>query len=245
MVYQSITNATIKSIQKLHEKKYRDLENRFLVEGEHLVREAFQNHSLEKILLLEGQENPTSLSPLYVTEKVMRFLTKLESYPSMIGVCHKLEPKQQEPSRILALDGIQDPGNLGTIIRSAVAFHVDMIILSTDTVDLYNPKVIRASQGMIFHVSIKRENLEESIPLLKAQGYPIYGTDVKGGIDVKTVKTPSKLVFIMGNEGQGMKDNLKSYCNNMLYIKMNKMCESLNVSIATAILLYELDSRSH
>ena len=141
--------------------------------------------------------------------------------------------------RILILDGIQDPGNLGTIIRSSVAFNIDSIVLSKDSVDLYNSKVIRATQGMIFNINIIQKDLLEFIPLLK--DYKIYGTKVNGGKSLKNVEKVKKFAIIMGNEGQGVKKDILDMCSDYIYIDMNKSCESLNVGVATSIILYELD----
>ena len=142
----------------------------------------------------------------------------------------------------MILEDIQDPGNLGTIIRSSVAFNVDTLVLSSNTVDLYNPKVIRATQGMIFKLNIIIENnLEELIKNLKQNNYTIYTTNVKNGNSLKTIEKKDKLAIIMGNEGNGVSDKLNLLADEYLYIDMNKNCESLNVAVATSIILYELD----
>ena len=143
----------------------------------------------------------------------------------------------------LILDNIQDPGNLGTIIRSAVAFNFDTIILSNDSVDVYNSKVIRASQGLLFNVNIKIGDLTEIIPELKNNGYQIYGTKVTNGNDVKSIAKNSLFAIIMGNEGNGMSDAVSKLCDSFVYINMNDKCESLNVGVAASILMYELGSK--
>ena len=145
--------------------------------------------------------------------------------------------------KILLLDGIQDPGNLGTIIRSAVAFNVDTICLSPDTVDIYNPKVLRSTQGMIFHTNIIIKSLKEIISMLKEREIPIYGTRVDYGIDVSTLreKDRKKYALVMGNEGNGVSEEILDMCDEYIYISMNPDVESLNVGVATSIILYELD----
>ena len=145
-------------------------------------------------------------------------------------------------NKLLLLDEIQDPGNLGTIIRSSVAFNVDTIILSENTVDLYNPKVIRATQGILFYINIISMNSLEAIRELKMLNIPIYGTDVDSGVDARTLRDSDKQSFalVMGNEGNGVRDIVKEQCDKNLYISMNSNVESLNVAIATSILLYEL-----
>ena len=136
---------------------------------------------------------------------------------------------------------MQDPGNLGTIIRSSVAFNVDTIVLSDTCVDLYNSKVVRATQGMLFSVNIIKRDLKKLIPTLK--GYKIYGTKVDGGKSLKSIEKVKKFAIIMGSEGQGVRSDILDMCSDYIYINMNKSCESLNVAVATSIILYELDSR--
>ena len=140
------------------------------------------------------------------------------------------------------LDDIQDPGNLGTIIRSALAFGVTTIVLSEETVDLYNPKVLRATQGMIFHTNIIVRNVYDWVRMIKASDFKVYGTCVDGGVDVKSLipDDKEKFVLIVGNEGNGVKRRILDLCDENLYIKMNADVESLNVAVATSILLYEL-----
>ena len=145
--------------------------------------------------------------------------------------------------KALILDRIQDPGNLGTIIRSAVAFNIDTIICSFDTVDVYNPKVVRASQGMMFHIPILFKNTEKTIQELKKQDYKIIGTKVTNGHDVRTSSIYSHFALVIGNEGQGISKNIDDLCDEYLYIKMNENCESLNASVAASILLYEINNK--
>ena len=155
-------------------------------------------------------------------------------------MCKKVEEKEIG-NKVLVLDDIQDPGNFGTIIRSAVAFNIDTIVVSNNTVDLYNSKVIRASQGMLFNINIIRRDLNVFVPELKKEGYQIYATKVNGGKSLKTIEKMEKFAIIMGNEGAGVSDNLMNLANEYLYIDMNSNCESLNVAVATSIILYELD----
>ena len=145
--------------------------------------------------------------------------------------------------KVLILDRIQDPGNLGTIIRSAVAFNIDTIICSPDTVDFYNPKVVRASQGMMFHIPIIIKNTNEVIRNLKNNDYKIVGTKVTNGKDVREASIYSHFALIIGNEGQGISRDIEELCDEYLYIKMNENCESLNASVAASILLYEINNK--
>lgn len=240
MVITSLNNEHIKEINKLKEKKYRDLTNTFLIEGEHLVQEALKKNLIKELIILEGENfYCPNVVNTYVNKDVMKKLSSMDSYPSVIGICNK---KQEEKigNKILILDDIQDPGNLGTMIRSSVAFNIDTIILSPKTVDLYNPKVIRSTQGMLFHINIVVKELEDIITTLKKDNYKIYGTKVDNGTDVKNIVPTDKYALIIGNEGNGMSEIVSDLCDEYLYIKMNDSVESLNAGVAASILLYEL-----
>ena len=155
----------------------------------------------------------------------------------------KKEEREEIGEKVLILDRIQDPGNLGTIIRSAVAFNIDTIICSPDTVDFYNPKVVRASQGMMFHLPILVLDTEKTIQELKKKDYKIIGTKVTNGEDVRNAAIYSHFALVIGNEGQGISEIIEKLCDQFLYIKMNGNCESLNASVAASILLYEISNK--
>ncbi len=240
MLITSLTNQKIKKYLKLKVKKYRDLEHMFLIEGDHLVKEALKENLLVDLLVLDGTNVDYDFPYTYVTENIMKKLSEMESIPKVIGVLKYLNEKDIKGNKVLLLDDIQDPGNLGTIIRSSLAFGVSDIVLNTNSVDIYNSKVIRSSQGMIFKINILRRELKSVINDLKNKDYEILGTSVIKGSDVRLIK-PLKFALIMGNEGQGVKQELLDLCDKNLYINMNKNCESLNVGVATSILLYELN----
>ena len=206
-----------------------------------LINETYKNGYLKTLLIEKGKVLPLDVETYYVTKDILKKITTLDNPPTMIGICEKLKEKELG-DKILVLDEIQDPGNLGTIIRSACAFNIDTIILSEDSADLYNPKVVRATQGMLFNVNIIVKDLSTFIPLLKMDGYKIYGTAVDGGVNVKNLECYSKYSIIMGNEGNGISDNIKKLCDKLIYISMNEKCESLNVGVATSIILYELNN---
>ena len=237
MRYSSIENKKIKELKKLHAKKYRDETGLFLVEGAHLIEEANNKGYLKELLLEEGFNYNIDVETNFISKSVLDYLSTLDTPTKMIGVCHK-KNNEIKGNKILILDEIQDPGNLGTIIRSAVAFNIDTIILGKGCADEYSPKVIRGSQGMIFKVNIVHKNLEEIIPFLKKNDYKILGTKVSGGKELKNVSKEEKFAIIMGNEGNGVREELLDLCDEYIYIKMNEECESLNVAIATSIILY-------
>lgn len=239
MIITSLNNPTIKEISKLKNKKYRDLTNTYLAEGEHLVEEAYKNNILTKIILLEDTICNYDIEKIYVTKEVMKKLTELDTPNKIIGILKKNTPLPIG-NKILILDNIQDPGNLGTIIRSSVAFDIDTIVLSPNTVDIYNPKVIRSTQGMIFYTNIITLELKEFINEIKTKNYTIFGTNVRNGKNIKEITLPEKFALVLGNEGQGVSKEIESLCDDNIYIKMSSKCESLNVSVATSILLYEV-----
>ena len=229
---ESVNNERIKRFSKLQNKKYRDLEGFFIVEGEHLVEEAKKKNLLVEVFFFFVSDGTI------VSEAVMRKLSGLKSVPKVLGIAKKPENTQIK-GNILMLDGIQDPGNLGTIIRSAVAFNIDTIVASLDTVDVYNTKTLRSSEGMIFNINYVTADLENIIKNLK--DYNVYVTNVLNGESLDDIETKGNYALIVGNEGSGVRKNIQELATNTLYIPMNDKCESLNVAIATSIILYELN----
>ncbi|MGN0966458.1 MAG: TrmH family RNA methyltransferase [Candidatus Coprovivens sp.] len=238
-VITSLDNKRIKNYSKLLNKKYRDEEGLFLVEGEHLVIEASKAGCLIEVIKCEDYEMDFDVTTTLVTYDVIKKLSNTLNPQKVVGVCKKLSDKEIG-NKVLLLEDIQDPGNLGTIIRSSVAFGVDTVVLSNNTVDLYNDKVLRSSEGMIFHIDIVKRDVYELVDLLHAKGYKVYGTKVDGGTDLKNVTVSDKCVIVMGNEGNGVSSKLLDKCDEYIYINMKGTCESLNVGVATSIILYEL-----
>ena len=236
----SVNNERIIKYSKLLNKKYRDEEGLFLVSTDHLVKEAIKRDLVVEIFLLENMKNIYG-NVTYVTENVIRKLTNLKTIPNVVAVVRK--PLVSEINgNVIMLDSLQDPGNVGTIIRSAVAFNIDTIILGDNTVDIYNEKVLRASEGMIFNINIIKKNIVDSIYELKTKGYSIIGTKVDDGVNIKEINT-KKYALLVGNEGSGVSNSLLDLCDTNIYINMNKNCESLNVGVATSIIIYELNNK--
>ncbi len=242
MLITSLDNERIKGYIKLKDRKYRKKTNTFIVEGRHLVLEAYKKNIIKELILEKDSVLPLDLPTVYVTYEIINKISEMDSPSDVMALC-EIKESTVVGDKILLLDGIQDPGNLGTIIRSAKAFNVDTIVLSPDTVDLYNPKVIRATQGMLFHINIVTSSLEDIIKKLKEKEIPIYGTRVDYGMDVGCLKEKDKkrYALIMGNEGNGVREKILDMCDEYLYIDMNEEVESLNVGVATSIILYELN----
>lgn len=241
MLITSVNNDKIKELVKLKDKKYRDMNNVFFVEGKDLCDSAYEHGLLRELYILEGYDNIYDGIPYtYVNLEVMKKISDLGSVSEYYGVCSKMV-EGDIGNRILILDDIQDPGNLGTIIRSAVAFNFDTIVLSHGTVDLYNPKVVRSTKGMLF----KTNTIVRDIPsfLMNLDGYTIYGTDVVNGVNIKDEKIPGKVAIVIGNEGKGISKDVRNLCHKFIYIKMNDECESLNAGVSASIIMYEVDNK--
>ena len=237
MQIESVNNPKIKNLIKLKEKKYRDLTNTFIVEGDHLVREALKKELVIEIYSLSDEDY--GVPSFKITEAVMKKITSQVSISPIIALCKKMG---EEPIKgpVLILDGIQDPGNLGTIIRSAVAFSMPNIIISDNSVDLYNPKVIRSTEGMLFHVNAIRKNLSEYLPTLN-KDYQIIGTDVRMGVNIRNLSLNSNYGIVIGSEGSGMGVS-KDFCDTFIKIPMSDKCESLNAGVSASIIMYECDN---
>lgn len=233
MKITSIHNDNVKYWVSLKNKKIRDKERKFIVEGDHLIEEARKNNLIEYIISCVDEN-----ADFYVTKEIMEKISDQKSISYNAAVV-KFIPEDSVNGNVIILDNLQDPGNLGTIIRSSVAFNIDTIIISDTSVDLYNPKVVRSTEGMIFNLNIIRRNLEGIIPVLKNLGYKIVGTDVNEGIDVRNI-SKEKVAIIIGNEGNGMSENVKEMCDEFINIKINKSCESLNAGVAASIIMYEV-----
>lgn len=231
---ESVNNEKIKNYAKLNTKKYRDEMGLFIVEGEHLVLEAEKNNLLVEVFSLDGSMGTQ------VTTSVMKKLSNLANVPNVLGIA-KIKTNTEINGNILILDNIQDPGNLGTIIRSAVAFGIDTIVASPNTVDVYNTKVLRSSEGMIFNLNYVVTDLEHVLDNL--EGYDIITTNVNSGSDVSNIEINKPFALIVGNEGAGVSNDISKFANKTLYIPMNNLCESLNVAIATSIILYEIHKK--
>ncbi|WP_216828882.1 TrmH family RNA methyltransferase [Alkalihalobacterium elongatum] len=244
---ESAKNPKIKHWKKLHTKKGRDTDNQFLIEGTHLIEEARKSgiNPIE-LIISEEYDVPKSwsdwqVSITYVTDRVMMELSEMKSPQGVIAICQQLD-HQLVPSkgRYLLIDAVQDPGNLGTIIRTADAAGVDGVVLGEGSVDLYNGKVIRSTQGSLFHLPIVKGNLLEWIEEMKRAEISVYGTALENGQDYKQIDAPSSFGLIVGNEGEGVSKELLKETDANLYVPIYGQAESLNVAIATAVLLYGL-----
>ena len=240
MEITSLTNAKVKQWSKYKEKKHRDKDHKFLIEGEHLIEEAHKANLIECILIEQGKEN---MFPAYETYEVTRdILKKLSDSVSgtyIMAVCHMPNISSIDfGNKVIVLDDVQDPGNVGTIIRTAFSFGYTSIVLSNHSVDVFNEKVIRSTQGALFHMPIIRGDIMELLQELKQQGITLYATSLHEATPLQQTpkKTPCALIF--GNEGNGVSKDVIDYSDHKVFIEM-KTFDSLNVAVAAGICMYE------
>lgn len=238
MVIISKENKEYRELKSLLNKKERDKKGLFLVEGDHQIKEALKNNCLLKVISKE--EENYSLPNIIISPKLLKSLSSLET-PTVMGLCKKKNNKIIGDT-IIALNHIQDPSNMGAIMRSAKAFGIKTII-SDSSVDFYNSKVIRASEGYLFSLNLINCNLKEELLNLKREGYKIIMTSPHKGNDPEYFKNIKKKVIVMGNEGQGISEDLFLLNDEIICIK-TKDVESLNVNVSLAIILYELSKNN-
>lgn len=236
----SVTNNTIKMLIKLKQKKYRDELGYYLIEGEHLVAEALKANQVA--CLISCKSINSDLPVIEVSEEIMTKLAFTKSPQSIMAKCViKKETELVDGKRYLILDDLQDPGNIGTLIRSALAFSVDQVILSNQCVDLYNDKLLRSMQGANFHINCMYGDINEIIPVLQAKGVTVIGSALENGQDINQLEIREKMAFVVGNEGKGMNQEVLSKCDYIGYIPIEKI-DSLNVAIAGSIMMYNFKS---
>ena len=241
MLISSVNNDKIKELAKLKDKKYRDKYDMFFIEGKDLCDIAYQSGLLREIYILDGYDYIYEGIPYtYVSYEVMKKISDMASVSGYFGICSK-KVEGELGDKILVLDDIQDPGNLGTIIRSAVAFNFDTIVASYGTVDMYNPKVVRSTKGMLFNENIIVRDIVSFLKEL--DGYMIYGTDVRNGVNIKDENVPKKVAIVIGNEGNGISNDVRKLCHKFIYIDMNEKCESLNAGVSASIIMYEVRNK--
>lgn len=231
----STTNFRVLQWLKLKDKNRRNEKKQFIVEGYHLVQEAYRAGQLVEVITTENKCD-FDVPAYKVRYDVMKELTSMATPNKIIGICSQKETGELGDS-VLLVDQIHHPGNLGTIIRSAVAFNVDTIVIN-ESVDVYNQKVVQATQGMLFHINIIKSSLDPIVRQLKDKHYQIIGTDVREGVDLDAFVPKKKHAIIVGNEGEGLSTETLDLCDVKINIEMNPKCESLNVGVATSIILY-------
>lgn len=209
-----------------------------------LFTASFEQKPRGELLLRKLQKRNAQLSPVKA-----QVLSKLSDTVTAQGIICVAKTKslpfrdlwEKKPRVLVALDGIGDPGNLGTLIRTADAFGIGGVILSGDTVELYNPKVVRSTMGSLFHLPVFDDvDLKEAIPQLKKRRFKIFGTDVKRGRKIQRLSPSGKVCLLIGSEAEGLGSESLQLCDDVIRIATYGKAESLNVAVAGGILLYEL-----
>lgn len=243
---ESLSNSLVKYWKKLATtRKERDQSGEFLVEGFHLVEEALQGTDVLNLIVREGVEIPATwnVDNIYMVEVTAAIAAELAETEHTQGIfAHCKQPDfEVKPSwkKFLLIDAVQDPGNVGTMIRTADAAGMDAVILGKGSADPFNPKTIRSTQGSIFHLPVLRGELVNWVEQLQERDIPIYGTalDATSVVYNQVQKTPSFAV-IMGNEGSGISKDLLTKTTKNVIIPIMGGAESLNVAVATGIVLY-------
>ena len=239
-----LTAHKIKILQSLDKKKFRQKYNLFLVEGNKTIKEIpISRYKIQEIFTTDvGELGNNDLKITEISSTELKKISFLQHPKDSVAVCELLEPVFLDDAPVqLILDGIQDPGNLGTIIRLADWFGIEQIICSEDTVDFYNPKVIQASMGSFLRVNITYQNIEN---YLQNSTAAIIGTDMDGE-NFYQFDFPEKFNLILGNEGNGIRPNIEELLTHKITIPRfgkSKSTESLNVSMAAGIILGQIFS---
>ena len=247
---ESLSNSLVKYWKKLATtRKERDQSGEFLVEGFHLVEEALQGTDVLTLIVREGVEIPATwnVDNIYMVEVTAAIAAELAETERTQGIfAHCKQPDFEVKSswkKFLLIDAVQDPGNVGTMIRTADAAGMDAVILGKGSADPFNPKTIRSTQGSIFHLPVLRGELVDWVEQLQERDIPIYGTalDATSVVYNQVQKTPSFAV-IMGNEGSGISKELLTKTTKNVIIPIMGGAESLNVAVATGIVLYHFET---
>jgi len=254
MVISSKDNETIKKFKKLKDKKYRDQENCYIIEGIKLIKEAINENAKIKLIIVCDdckQENNIDADAkyeiakyecIYVTEKIFLSLTNVVNPQGILAVIEKEKSNNvinYDEDLFLVLDDIQDPGNMGTILRTADSLNLKQIIVSKGSSDIYNPKVVRSTMGAIFRVNIiESDNLVKTLKDMKKHKIKIVTTSLQTDKKIYDVNY-EKSAIVIGNEANGVSNEVLELADEKVKIPMPGKTESLNASVATAIILYE------
>lgn len=231
----------IKFLRSLHLKKYRDFEHKLLVEGERIIADIIARHTeaVQRVFVSKNFainiSDYRSFELTILENSVFEQLAASKNPQGILALVNYPDFAFKPSDFILVLDGVQDPGNMGAILRTAAWFGVKQIVCSPDTVDVCNPKVVQASMGAVYDLNIVYEELDT---FLIGQIVPVYGALLDGeNVYQKTLSSPA--ILVMGNEGNGIRENIRKHISDPLLIPKVGLGESLNVATATSILLSE------
>ncbi len=247
----SITNTIVKETVKLHQKKYRNEKKLFLLEGYKPIFEAFQEKA-EIDTVFVTKENIEKFKFLkdklvITTNAIMEKISTTESAPEAVAIAKQkilTINDIKNKKRIALLENIKDAGNLGTLVRSAAAFGIDAIILSGETIDQYNPKVVRSTVGGLFKLPIVKESVDKTKKVFKNHNFIATVVNHKDTITPEKIDYEKPFVIILGSEADGLTENAIKLSNIKTTIPIAKTTESLNLSVAGSILFYISSTKS-
>ncbi len=245
-----ISNARLKYLTSLKQKKYRQKEGQFLIEGVNLIRAAIENRCIPKELFysvdfgtrnLDALVNNIDIKTTFLTAPQMRKLSDVTTPPGIIGLMSLLDSPFDEISssdKLLYLDDVSDPGNAGTLIRNACAFGMGGVLFSPDSCELYNPKLLRSTAGYAFQTKVAQGVDIKQLEKLQNLGFSLISTDLQGGFPINEYKCPEKSVLILGNEPRGVRYDVNRIADIKVKIPIAGDVDSLNVAAAGAVLMY-------
>lgn len=254
MEITSLQNPKVKEWASLLDKKGREKQQQFLIEGVHLVKEALQSDADVRTVVYSLERGiPKELAPLQsgssvewtgVSEQVLAKCTDTQTPQSVFAVVWKLRWQAEQlldakNSLVVVVDGVQDPGNLGTMIRSADAVNATGVVLGRGTADLYNPKSVRSTMGSLFHLPIVEADLTELLPVARARSIQLVNTSLQAQDSLYEADLRGSTWLVVGNEGQGVSEAVARHVDKHVKIPMPGRAESLNVAMATTVLLFE------
>ena len=241
----------------LRDKEYRRAQGEFVIEGLKIIKEALlsgaqlsmvfadeQTMALQNVLVNELYNAGAEI--LCVTGDLISRISDVKTPQGIAAVC-AMNKKGASPfmgERVIVLEDIRDPGNLGTVIRTADAFSIDSVALLSQTVDLYNPKVLRATMGSVFRVNVFLTSVRDLCSYCDGQKIPLYGAALSSDCQSIDKIDLSKAAVIIGNESCGISDGMKLHCDKMLKIPMQGNAESLNAAVAASIIMWEMSGKS-
>ncbi|EGT4139355.1 RNA methyltransferase [Clostridium perfringens] len=246
---KSKNNNLFKEIKKLKEKKHRIKSNKYLIEGLRFVEEAIKSKvSIDSIIFTESfkEKNPDlflkineNIKLIQMNETLLKQLCSTENPQGIVGVINMQNKELKSGELVVLVDKVQDPGNMGTIIRTAHAAGAAGIVMTKGTVDIYNDKTLRSTMGSIFYIPIVEDNSLDFVKSLKKEGYKLVVSSLQGKNNFFEENLQGKVMIAVGNEGNGVSDEVYDIADIKVKIPMPGEAESLNVAVATSIMIYE------
>lgn len=228
----SLQNQLIKDIASLKNSSLKKSKNLFLIEGEDLVSLAYQEKQIDLIISLKEEKDYLDIDQIIVNEAIIKKLSNNKSPSKILALAHYAK-RDNLGDKVIYLDNVQDPGNVGTIIRTALSFSYSSVVLGNNSASMYNDKVIQSSKGAVFKIPVfENVTLEE----MKEKGYEIVSTYLHGAKNYQEVLINDRFVLVFGNEGQGICANTLKLSDKLIKIDMNNI-DSLNVAVASGIIM--------